>query len=285
MDPARLPDIMKTISTLGFQHAKEDAQISLTGVTLIDRQRYADAYGPTVGDKVRLGDTSLHLEIEKDLTVYGDECVFGGGKVIREGMGQATGAADSTALDLVITNAIIIDHSGIYKADIGVKGGYIVGIGKAGNPDVMEGVTPGMIVGVTTEVLAAEGKIITAGAIDTHVHFICPQLCTEALYSGTTTVIGGGTGPNTGTNATTCTPGSHHIRAMYQATDDMPLNFGFTGKGNSSSRVGLVEQIEAGAVGLKLHEDYGTTPSAIDQFLEICEEFDVQVCLGILLFF
>lgn len=285
MDPARLPDIMNTLNTLGFQHTKEDAQIFMTDVTLIDRQRYADAYGPTVGDRVRLGDTSLYLKIEKDFTVYGDECVFGGGKVIREGMGQATGAADSTALDLVITNAIVIDHSGIYKADIGVKGGYIVGIGKAGNPDVMEGVTTGMIVGVTTEVLAAEGKIITAGAIDTHVHFICPQLCTEALYSGTTTVIGGGTGPNTGTNATTCTPGSHHIRAMYQATDDMPLNFGFTGKGNSSSRVGLVEQIEAGAVGLKLHEDYGTTPSAIDQCLEICEDFDVQVWSEIPLFF
>ena len=277
VDRSKLSEIMNQLVSLGFQHLKETIPITLSDTTFIDRQRYADAYGPTLGDKVRLGDTALFLEIEKDFTVYGDECVFGGGKVIREGMGQATFATDTEALDLVITNVIVIDHSGIFKADIGIKGGYISGIGKAGNPDVMENVTPGMIVGVTTEVLAGEGKILTAGAIDTHVHFICPQLCIEALYSGTTTVIGGGTGPNTGTNATTCTPGSFHIRSMYQATDDIPLNFGFTGKGNSSSPTGLAEQIEAGAVGLKLHEDWGTTPAAIDQCLEICEKYDVQV--------
>lgn len=199
------------------------------------------------------------------------------GKVIREGMGQTTGIKDEDALDLVITNVVVVDHSGIYKADIGIKNGYISGIGKSGNPDVMEGVTAGMVVGVTTEVLAGEGKILTAGAIDTHIHFICPQICTEALYSGTTTVIGGGTGPNTGTNATTCTPGVFHIKAMIKATDELPLNFGFTGKGNSSSAIGLEEQVEAGAIGLKLHEDWGTTPHAIDTCLEVCEKYDVQV--------
>lgn len=279
VDASKLPVIMKSIEQQGFRHLKQIEQLQVSGPCTIGRKRYADAYGPTVGDLVRLGDTALYLEIEKDFTVYGDECVFGGGKVIREGMGQATGVHDSVALDLVITNVIVVDHSGIFKCDIGIKGGYIVGIGKAGNPDVMEGVTDGMIVGVTTEVLAGEGKIITAGAIDTHVHFICPQLCIEGLYSGTTTVIGGGTGPNTGTNATTCTPGSHHIKAMYKATDDLPLNIGFTGKGNSSDLVGLQEQIEAGAIGLKLHEDYGTTPSAINKCLEACEKYDIQVRL------
>ena len=194
-------------------------------------------------------------------------------------MGQNTTAADKDALDLVITNAVIVDYTGIYKADIGIKKGFIIGIGKSGNPDVMQNVTPGMVVGVTTEVLSAEGKIVTAGAIDTHIHFICPQLCTEGLYSGITTMIGGGTGPNTGTCATTCTPGIHHIKSMYQATDDLPLNFGFTGKGNASSPEGLEDQILAGAIGLKLHEDWGTTPKAIDTCLNVCEKYDVQATI------
>lgn len=228
------------------------------------------------GDKVRLADTNLILEVERDLTVYGDECKFGGGKTLRDGMGQADAVSDHQALDLVITNALIVDYSGIYKADIGVKNGIIVGIGKAGNPDVMEGVTKGMIVGATTEALAGEGKIFTAGAIDGHVHYICPQLVQEAGAHGVTTLVGGGTGPNTGTNATTCTSGTFHIEMMMKATDEMPLNFGFTGKGNSSSPHGLTEQIEAGAIGLKLHEDWGTTPATIDACLEVCEEYDVS---------
>lgn len=186
----KLPEIMKSLIAQGFQHVKQTKMLKAPQPYLMSRQRYADAYGPTTGDKVRLGDTSLYLEIEKDFTSFGDECVFGGGKVIREGMGQATGVSDKEALDLVITNAIVLDHSGIYKADVGIKGGYIVAIGKAGNPDMMDNVTPGMTIGVTTEVLAGEGKILTAGAIDTHIHFICPQLCTEALNSGTTTLIG-----------------------------------------------------------------------------------------------
>ncbi|KAJ3315171.1 hypothetical protein HDV04_004312 [Boothiomyces sp. JEL0838] len=278
VDLAKIPTILKKIQDGGFLHVKQSNN-GKPNVYKMSRERYAAAYGPTVGDKVRLGDSSLYLEIERDYTSYGDECVFGGGKVIREGMGQATGVKDGDALDLVIVNVIVVDYTGIYKADIGIKNGYIVGIGKAGNPDVMHGVTPGMIIGATTEVLAGEGKIITAGAIDTHIHFICPQICTEALYSGITTVIGGGTGPNTGTNATTCTPGKFHIKAMYKSTDDLPLNFGFTGKGNSSSAVGLEEQIEAGAIGLKLHEDWGTTPSAIDTCLKVCDKYDIQATI------
>jgi urease len=274
---AQLDFIVKTLVEKGFAHIEDSGFEKNLDPFVMPRAMYCDAYGPTVGDKIRLGDTNLFLEIEKDHTVYGDECVFGGGKVIREGMGQATGIWDSDSLDLVITNAVVVDYTGIYKADIGIKHGYIVGIGKAGNPDVMEGVTPGMTIGVNTEVLAGEGKILTAGAVDTHIHFICPQLCLEALASGITTVIGGGTGPNTGTNATTCTPGAHHIKSMLMATDDMPLNFGFTGKGNSSSIVGLEDQIKAGAIGLKLHEDWGTTPSAIDSCLTVCDNYDVQV--------
>lgn len=270
--------IMEKLLKHNFLHQIEEKSLK-TRIYRMDRNRYADAYGPTTGDRVRLADTNLLLEIEKDFTSYGDECVFGGGKVIREGMGQNNSASDSDCLDLVITNAIIVDYSGIYKADIGIKNGHIYGIGKAGNPDIMEGVTEGMIIGVTTEVLAAEGKIITAGAIDTHIHFICPQLCIEALASGTTTVIGGGTGPNTGTNATTCTPGKFHIKSMLQATDILPLNFGFTGKGNSSAHGSLIEQILAGAVGLKLHEDWGTTPAAINACLEVCEQYDVQATI------
>ena len=245
----------------------------------IDKTAYADMYGPTTGDRLRLGDTSLILKVEKDLTQYGDECKFGGGKVLREGMGQTTGVHDKDALDLLITNALILDYTGIYKADIGIKGGRIVGIGKAGNPDVMAGVTPGMTFGVTTEVLAGEGLIVTAGGIDTHIHYICPQQAYEAIAAGLTTMIGGGTGPNTGTSATTCTPGAFHMQMMIEATDALPLNFGFTGKGNDSGPAGLEDQIKAGAIGLKLHEDWGTTPSAIDQCLSIADKYDVQVTI------
>src|ERR1044071_3345688 len=207
------------------------------------RSHYAEMFGPTVGDKIVLGDTCLVAEVEKDFAVYGDECKFGGGKVLREGMGQATGVSQEDALDCVITNALIIDHTGIIKADVGIKNGLIAGIGKAGNPDVMAGVTPGMIVGVTTEVIAGEGLILTAGGLDTHIHFICPQQAHEAIASGLTPMIGGGTGPSTGTCATTCTPAPEQIRLMLQATDGLPLNFGFTGKGNTSLPEGLADQI------------------------------------------
>ncbi|HKA89715.1 MAG TPA: urease subunit alpha [Haliangiales bacterium] len=245
----------------------------------IDRRHYADLYGPTAGDRVRLGDTYLWATIERDLTSYGDECVFGGGKVLRDRMGQAEGVADADALDCVLTNALIIDWSGIYKADIGIKGGRIAGIGKAGNPRVMAGVTWGMIVGVTTEVIAAEGMIVTAGGIDSHIHFICPQIADEAIASGLTTLVGGGTGPATGTKATTCSPGARHVALMLQATDALPVNIGLTGKGNTSRPEGLVEQVRAGAMGLKLHEDWGSAPSAIDCCLGVAEEEDVQVTL------
>jgi len=245
----------------------------------IDRSAYAEIYGPTTGDRVRLGDTGLVLQVERDFAVYGDECKFGGGKTIREGMGQAAGVGDRDALDCVITNALIVDYTGIYKADVGIKGGMIAGIGKAGNPDVMAGVSPGMIVGVTTEVIAGEGLILTAGGIDTHIHFICPQQAHEAIAAGLTTMIGGGTGPATGTCATTCTPGSEYMRLMLQATDDLPLNFGFTGKGNTSKPEGLADQILAGAIGLKLHEDWGTSPASIDCCLGVAEAHDVQVTI------
>jgi urease len=278
-DLSKLPDIQQRLKSLDFLDVIQAQESRQVKPYKMSRQRYADAYGPTIGDIIRLGDTELYLRIEKDFTTYGDECVFGGGKVIREGQGQQTAVLDEDALDLVITNAVVIDYTGVYKCDIGIKRGLIVGIGKAGNPDIMENVTPGMIIGVTTEVLSAEGKIITAGAIDSHIHFICPQLCTEALYSGTTTLIGGGTGPNTGTCATTCTPGKFHIESMYKSTDDMPMNFGFTGKGNSSSSIGLEDQILAGAIGLKLHEDWGTTPNSIDECLKVCDEYDVQATI------
>ncbi len=245
----------------------------------IKRSHYGEIYGPTTGDRLRLGDTSLVLEVEKDHAVYGDECKFGGGKVLREGMGQATGVSQTEALDLVITNALIVDYTGIYKADVGIKDGLIAGIGKAGNPDVMEGVTDGMIFGVTTEVIAGEGQILSAGGIDTHVHYICPQQVDEAIASGLTTMVGGGTGPATGTCATTCTPGAHHIRMMLQATDALPMNFGFLGKGNTAKPEGIEDQIRAGAVGLKLHEDWGTTPAAIDCCLGVAETNDVQVAI------
>jgi len=243
------------------------------------RLHYADMFGPTTGDKVRLGDTSLILEVEKDFTVYGDECKFGGGKVIREGMGQAAGVGAKDALDCVITNALIVDWSGIYKADLGIKNGFISAIGKAGNPDVMAGVTKNMIIGVTTEVIAGEGLILTAGGLDTHVHFICPQQANEAIAAGLTTMVGGGTGPAVGTCATTCTPAPTYLRQMLQSVDPLPLNFGFTGKGNTSMPAGLVDQIKAGAIGLKLHEDWGTTPAAIDCCLGVADDQDVQVTI------
>jgi urease subunit alpha len=245
----------------------------------IARRHYADMFGPTTGDRLRLADTLLIAEVEADATVYGDECRFGGGKVLRDGMGQAAGVSDAVALDCVITNALIIDWTGIRKADVGIKAGRIAGIGKAGNPDVMAGVTPGMIVGVTTEAIAGEGLVLTAGAIDAHIHFISPQQVYEALASGVTTFIGGGTGPATGTKATTCTPGSRHVELMLQATDPLPMNFGFLGKGNTSSPEGIEEQIRAGAIGLKLHEDWGTTPSTIDCCLTEADRFDVQVAI------
>jgi urease subunit alpha len=246
----------------------------------IDRRTYADHYGPTTGDRVRLGDTGLIVEVEFDRTVYGDESKFGGGKVIRDGMGQSAEATRAGgAPDLVITNALILDYTGIYKADVAVRDGRISGIGKAGNPGIMEGVTPGMEIGASTEVLAGEGRILTAGGIDSHIHFISPNQIPEAFYSGVTTLIGGGTGPATGTNATTCTPGEWNIRRMYEAAEAFPLNFGFLGKGNSSLPESLREQVQAGALGLKLHEDWGTTPAAIDQCLSVADEFDVQVAI------
>jgi urease subunit alpha len=246
----------------------------------IPRRQYADLYGPTVGDRVRLADTDLLIEIERDFTTYGDEVKFGGGKVIRDGMGQSARAtAGQGVLDLVITNALILDHWGIVKADIGVRGGRIVGIGKAGNPDIMTGVTDGMVVGAATEVIAGEGRIVTAGGMDSHIHFICPQLVDEALAAGLTTLVGGGTGPATGTNATTCTPGAWNIYRMLEAIDGLPINIGLLGKGNASRPDPLREQVAAGAVGLKLHEDWGTTPAAIDACLSVADEMDIQVAL------
>lgn len=234
-------------------------------------------FGPTVGDAVRLADTSLFIEIEKDFTTYGDEVKFGGGKVIRDGMGQHPLATRSEAADLVFTNAIIMDYTGIYKADIGVKDGMIQTIGKAGNPLLMDDVD--IVIGASTEIIAAEGKIVTAGGIDAHIHFICPQQIETALSSGITTMIGGGTGPATGTNATTCTPGAWYIERMLEAAEAFPMNVGFLGKGNASSKQPLIEQIEAGAIGLKLHEDWGTTASAIDTSLQVADEYDVQIAI------
>ncbi|MEY2571135.1 MAG: urease subunit alpha [Acidimicrobiaceae bacterium] len=246
---------------------------------LLPRGRYAAMFGPTTGDRVRLGDTCLVIEVESDATTYGDECKFGGGKVLRDAQGQAVGRRDADALDCVITNALILDFTGIRKADIGIKNGRIAGIGKAGNPDTMAGVTPGMVVGVTTDAIAGEGLIVTAGGIDAHVHFIAPQQIDEALAAGITTVIGGGTGPSSGTNATTCTPGIFNLARMLQATDALPLNVGLLGKGNSSRPEGLDDQVRAGAVGLKLHEDWGTTPAAIDSCLTVADAEDVQVAI------
>jgi urease len=245
----------------------------------VEKEHYANMFGPTVGDKIRLGDTDLYAQVESDFTVYGDECLFGGGKVLREGMGQASGYFAKDTLDTVITNALVIDYTGIYKADIGIKDGLIVGIGKAGNPEVMDGVSDGMVFGVNTESISGEGLILTAGGVDTHIHFICPQLADAAIASGVTTLVGGGTGPSKGTCATTCTPAPEHMRLMLRATDDLPLNIGFTGKGNTSCVEGLPEIIKAGAIGLKLHEDWGTTPAAIQNCLDVADEFDIQVTI------
>ncbi len=243
----------------------------------IDRAEYAALYGPTVGDRLRLADTDLIVEVEKDHTVYGEEVKFGGGKVIRDGMGQSQVSRQGGAVDTVVTNALIIDHWGIVKADIGIRDGRIAAIGKAGNPDVQPGVT--IVVGPGTEVIAGEGKIVTAGGVDSHIHFICPQQVEEALCSGVTTMLGGGTGPAAGTSATTCTPGPWHMARMLQAAEGLPINLGFFGKGNASRPEALVEQIAAGACGLKLHEDWGTTPAAIDACLTVAEEMDVQVAI------
>jgi urease subunit alpha len=243
----------------------------------IDRRTYAQTYGPTTGDRLRLADTELILEVEKDFTTYGDEVKFGGGKVIRDGMGQAQTSRAAGAVDTVITNALILDWWGIVKADIGLRDGRIVAIGKAGNPDIMDGVD--IVIGPGTEAIAGEGHILTAGAIDTHIHFICPQQIETALASGVTTLMGGGTGPATGTNATTCTPGAFHLARMLQAAEGLPINLGFFGKGNASTPEALEEQVRAGACGLKLHEDWGTTPAAIDCCLSVADRLDVQVCI------
>ncbi len=246
----------------------------------IERSTYAEHFGPTTGDRVRLGDTDLIIEVEADHAVYGDEVKFGGGKVIRDGMGQsASMSREGGSPDLVITNALVLDYTGIFKADIAIRDGRISAIGKAGNPDIMDGVSDGMAISASTEILAGEGRIVTAGGIDAHIHFISPNQIPEAFYSGVTTLIGGGTGPATGTNATTCTPGPWNIRRMYEASESFPLNFGFLGKGNSSLPGALEEQVRAGALGLKLHEDWGTTPAAIDQCLSVADRFDVQVAI------
>ncbi|MGF1589250.1 MAG: urease subunit alpha [Pleurocapsa sp.] len=243
----------------------------------MDRRTYADTYGPTVGDRVRLADTELLIEVEQDYTTYGDEVKFGGGKVIRDGMGQSPISRADGAVDLVITNALILDWWGVVKADIGIKDGKIDKIGKAGNPQIQDNVD--IIIGAATEVVAGEGHIVTAGGIDSHIHFICPQQIETAIASGITTMIGGGTGPATGTNATTCTPGAWNIWRMLQAADAFPMNLGFLGKGNSAKPEGLVEQVQAGAMGLKLHEDWGTTPKAIDTCLSVADQYDVQVAI------
>ena len=277
---SRSKEILQKIQDQGFIHKPELSDGSPTDIKpyRMTREAYSGMFGPTTGDCIRLGSTDLWIKIEKDLTSYGDECKFGGGKTLREGMGQASGRSDTDSLDTVITNAIIVDWTGITKADIGIKDGMIVGIGKAGNLDTMDNVDPSMVVSSCTDVVASEGMIVTAGGIDTHVHLICPQQAHEAIASGITTMLGGGTGPSEGTTATTCTPGKTHMKQMLQACDELPLNFGITGKGNDSGRKGLEEQCLAGAAGLKLHEDWGCTPAAINTCLGVCDDFDVQ-CL------
>ena len=245
--------------------------------TTLPRPAYGDMFGPTAGDRLRLADTALVIEIERDFTIYGEEVKFGGGKVIRDGMGQSQTSRAGGALDTIITNAVVLDHWGIVKGDVGLKDGRIVGVGKAGNPEIQPGVT--LVIGPGTEVIAGEGKILTAGGFDTHIHFICPQQIEEALMSGVTSMLGGGTGPATGTFATTCTPGPWHIARMIEAADAFPMNLGFAGKGNASTPAGLVEQVEAGACALKLHEDWGTTPAAIDNCLGVADDHDVQVMI------
>jgi urease subunit alpha len=245
----------------------------------IRRDAYASLYGPTAGDRLRLGDTNLILRVERDAAVYGEEVTFGGGKVIRDGQGQSQVTRAAGAPDLVITNVIVLDYWGIVKADVGVRDGRICAIGKAGNPDVQDGITPGLAIGPSTEIIAGEHRILTAGGIDAHIHFISPQQTWEALYSGVTTMIGGGTGPADGTRATTCSPGEWNIHRMIEATESLPMNFGFLGKGNASDQGALAEQVRAGAMGLKLHEDWGTTPATIDAALSVADEFDVQVAI------
>ncbi|KAK4429704.1 Urease [Sesamum alatum] len=283
VDDAKITTVMKAVHEGGYGFSEEAnareffVEENSSFSYSMTRESYGNMYGPTTGDKIRLGDTDLLAEIERDSAVYGDECVFGGGKVLRDGMGQACGYESCDCLDTVITNAVIIDYTGIFKADIGIKDGYITSLGKAGNPDVMDEVSCKMIIGVNTEVIAGEGLIVTAGAIDCHVHFICPQLAYEAITSGITTLVGGGTGPAHGTRATTCTPAPFHMKLMLQSTDELPLNFGFTGKGNAAREEGLHEIIKAGAMGLKLHEDWGTTPAAIDRCLCVADLYDIQV--------
>lgn len=301
--PSSIAQVMSRVSAKNFLHQPSTLPSNTTSDPTSKRQRiesstsaaaapasyqglevrrdlYCRMFGPTTGDILRLADTDLFIRVEHDFTVPGDECKFGGGKTLREGMGQATGIPAAQQLDTVITNALIIDYTGIYKADIGIKDGYIIGIGKAGNPDVMAGINPAcMIVGVNTEAIAGEGLIITAGGFDSHVHFICPQILIEAIGSGLTTMLGGGTGPASGTCATTCTPSPNHIKMMLQATDNMPLNIGLTGKGNSSAPEGMIDAIAAGCVGLKLHEDWGTTPAAINACLTLADAEDIQVTI------
>lgn len=245
----------------------------------MNKKQYADMYGPTTGDRVRLGDTSIVIEVEKDYTVYGDEAKFGGGKSLRDGMGQSCTVADCDCPDTVITSALVVDSTGIYKADIGIKNGRICGIGKAGNPDIMDGVDPALVFGAGTEAIAGEGLILTAGGIDTHIHFISPTQIETALYSGITTMIGGGTGPADGTNATTCTPGKFNLEKMLEASEEYPMNLGYLGKGNSADYNTLAEQVKAGACGLKIHEDWGSTPSVINQALNVADDYDVQVSI------
>ncbi|KAG6876855.1 Urease, partial [Termitomyces sp. T159_Od127] len=289
----RVDAIVNYLLQRGFSHVPEPDAPEVSVDTEVGRETYISMFGPTVGDRVRLGDTHLWIEVEHDETSYGDEVKFGGGdrrsccvrvipdvlsgKTVREGMGQATNRFSSETLDLVITNALIVDWSGIYKADIGVKNGLIAGIGKAGNPDIMANVHPSLVIGSSTEVIAGEKLIVTAGAIDAHVHYICPQQVEEALAAGTTTMIGGGTGPSAGTCATTCTPSPFYLRHMLAATDALPVNFGFTGKGNDAGPAALEEIIQAGAIGLKLHEDWGSTPATIKNALDVADKYDVQV--------
>ncbi|KZS98634.1 urease [Sistotremastrum niveocremeum HHB9708] len=277
VDASRTEEIVHALIQKGFGNVPEPGALAISTDKAIQREAYVAMFGPTVGDRVRLADMDLWIQVEKDLTVYGDECKFGGGKVIREGMGQATNRSHTETIDLLITNALIVDWSGIYKADIGVKGGKITGIGKAGNPDVMDGVDPSLVVGASTEVIAGEKLIVTAGAIDAHVHYICPQQVNEAIASGTTTFIGGGTGPSAGTSATTCTPSPFYMKHMLLATDGLPMNFAFTGKGNDAGPEALEDVVKAGAAGLKLHEDWGSTPAAIRNCLDVGDKYDVQV--------
>ena len=287
VDLSMADTILRRMKDAGFLHTPENPKSTSEKLEpfTMSREEYASMYGPTVGDTVRLSTTDLWVKVERDFTIHGDECTFGGGKTLRDGIGQASGRSDEECLDLVITNALVIDWSGIYKADIGVKAGFIVGIGKAGNPDTMDGVNQKLIVGSTTDVMAGDGKIVTAGAIDTHCHFICPQQAEEAIASGVTTMFSGGTGPryvfgtsmacrtttdstSTGTIAANCTPGKHNIRNMMQACDHLPVNYGIIGKGSDSGIPGLRDQCRAGVAGLKVHEDWGCTPDSINTALE-----------------